>query len=767
MVFKKNNYYVKYIWHILFLNSLFLIYCDIAKAGGANSSNDSAATCLLIDNNNKIVCGGFIVTSATNAHFALVRYLSNGALDPSFNLNGIVDTYINNGSNGQGSLINAIVLDQNNKYVVAGGASYTPPNYTRTALDIQTGLVPENFVIARYNQNGSLDTTFNKSGIVQFNPNIGLSESICNTLAIDANNKIVVGGFSALLGPTTHDPLTIARLNEDGSLDTSFNKFGVRPGILNINLNKYINAPSSVDINQIIIGPNKVGNLTDIIAAGYIETGVGIAWLLVKITEDGILDKTFGPNQDGVVITTIRGYDVARTVQFGEFYDLIVAGNASNGFLVAGDIHKELVAVMAVAKYGYNGILYSSFGNKGITTTDITNSTDRITAIAIDPNYNIIAAGYTSRFLAYETPLLEPSGDNFTILKYNGSTGALDLSFGTNGITAVNIINQYPTENNIFAYTAYPAAPYGIVLDQDKSIVVTGFSSSRIEKDLTTMRFTLNGFLDPTFAQPMGTSGIIQPGVVITFVSIVLGYTSLYNLQGFEISRDYSFLLGSRAPNTLKNLIQTDTIPAPTINAAFNGLVTNNSNPFVSGTAMPDSKINIYINGVPIAQTTAAHDGNWSIILPHLIDGTYTIYADSINPIHGLSKPSQTLKFTVKTKNNKKKNNKSKKKAANPVNQTKSVKNSKQITIQPTKQQPPKQKIIPVPTKTTKINSNKKITVLINNVKHKNRLIKGNNSRLLNIKVPAGYLKNTGKPNQVSIATGKTIQKLHINKPIK
>ena len=136
-----------------------------------------------------LIAGNFTSFNGTN-RFRIARLNYDGSLDTSFNP-GL-------GANG---LIWSIALTGNDQVVIGGQFS----SYNGTNIN----------EVARLNQNGSLDTTFN--------PGTG-PDGVVNSLALDASGRVVIGGaFSTVNGFTSGG---VARLNVDGSVDTTFN-----PGI--------------------------------------------------------------------------------------------------------------------------------------------------------------------------------------------------------------------------------------------------------------------------------------------------------------------------------------------------------------------------------------------------------------------------------------------------------------------------------------------------------------------------------------------------------
>ncbi len=156
---------------------------------------------MTIDSNGKILVAG-VASNGSNYDFALARYNPNGSLDTSFDTDGKVTTGILS-SHDYG---NAMTIDSSGKILVAGYAS----NGSN-----------DDFALARYNPNGSLDTSFDTDGKVT--TDILSSDDYGNAMTIDSNGKILVAGET--YNGSNFD-FALARYNPNGSLDTSFDTDG-------------------------------------------------------------------------------------------------------------------------------------------------------------------------------------------------------------------------------------------------------------------------------------------------------------------------------------------------------------------------------------------------------------------------------------------------------------------------------------------------------------------------------------------------------------
>lgn len=167
------------------------------------TSHPQFGRAVALQSDGKIVAGGQGFASGT-IDFVVVRCNTNGSLDTSFGTGGIVFTDINS----QRDVVQDLVIQPDGKIVVAG-----------TTNNSDFNIVP---AIARYNTNGSLDTSFDSDGIVTRTITETDSESL-NGVALQTDGKIVVAGN---IDPGTGSALEVKRYNTDGSPDASFGTGG-------------------------------------------------------------------------------------------------------------------------------------------------------------------------------------------------------------------------------------------------------------------------------------------------------------------------------------------------------------------------------------------------------------------------------------------------------------------------------------------------------------------------------------------------------------
>jgi uncharacterized delta-60 repeat protein len=165
---------------------------------------------------------------SVTSRLGVVRYNPDGSLDTTFDGDGKVTTPIGPGRD----LPRAMTL-QGAKIVVAG--------FCDVSGDSSVG---EDFAVARYNANGSLDTTFDGDGRVTTpvgEPDTG--EQVEAVLA-QPDGKIVVGGEAEATG--FDRGFALVRYNTNGSLDTTFSGYGVQT----------TDFGSSDRANAVVVGPD-------------------------------------------------------------------------------------------------------------------------------------------------------------------------------------------------------------------------------------------------------------------------------------------------------------------------------------------------------------------------------------------------------------------------------------------------------------------------------------------------------------------------------
>jgi uncharacterized delta-60 repeat protein len=221
--------------------------------------------------------GGFVVVGRTdgpgvfNRNVGVVRYKDDGGLDTGFGGDGIVTTDFA----GEGDEANAVAVQPDGKIVVAG-------------LSTTGGLVnPDaDFALARYNTDGSLDASFGGDGKVT--TDLGAETDVGRAVVIQ-NGKIVVAG-------TSDSDVALARYTQDGELDTSFGRSGSGITITDFGSDNFATGVALTAAGQILVAGHTLGGAlnTDFALARY-DAGGGLD---TSFGSGGIVKTDLGPGDD-------------------------------------------------------------------------------------------------------------------------------------------------------------------------------------------------------------------------------------------------------------------------------------------------------------------------------------------------------------------------------------------------------------------------------------------------------------------------------------
>jgi len=270
-----------------------------------------------------VAAGGteLIENSQWEYRFALACYRSTGELDATFGAGGVVTTSFEGGAGAH-----AVTLHQD-KILAVGTGHYD-------------GNGNHDFVLARYNLDGSLDTTFGQDldadGVRDGKviTDFGWDDDAV-AVAIDADESIVVLGNTA----TNLCKFGLARYLPDGTLDTNFGTDGLARyhfGIPGDGPVPYALAIEPGTRNIIAVG---VASISDI----------GGTSVVARFKPNGSLDSTFG--SQGLVITPVLKYSTGKSI----------ALQSDGKIVVSGDAYADVANDVFVARYNSDGSLDENF----------------------------------------------------------------------------------------------------------------------------------------------------------------------------------------------------------------------------------------------------------------------------------------------------------------------------------------------------------------------------------------------------------------------
>lgn len=342
-----------------------------------------------------------------------------------------------------------VLTDFASDYDVAYALAILPDGKILVAGEVYTGAPCCDFGVARYNADGTLDTSFGTDGKVI--TAMG-GEAHARAIAAQADGKIVVAGYAT---NGTNMDFALVRYNADGSLDTSFDTDGI--------VKTQIGGGNDV-INAIAIQADG-----KIVVAGQVINGTNYDFALARYTTDGALDTSF--DVDGRVITPVGTSNSAEA--------RAIAIQSDGKIVVAGAAYVTSSLDFALARYNTDGSLDTTFDVDGMVTTPIGGNTDYATAVAIQSDGKIVAAGYSAN----------GTDNDFSLARYY-SDGSLDTTFDVDGKVITSITGGYD----------YAQA---VALQTDGKIVVAGYYESGAVTEAALARYTAGGGLDTSF----GTDG--------------------------------------------------------------------------------------------------------------------------------------------------------------------------------------------------------------------------------------------------------------------
>lgn len=309
---------------------------------------------------------------------------------------------------------------------------------------------------------GGLDQSFGVAG-TEVVPAAGTTAQ-AYAVGLQPDGKIVAAGFDQIV---SKDDFALMRLNPSGSVDTTFGT----GGRVTTSIGPSLDAATALALQS----DGKI------VAGGFSSNGTNLDFALARYKGNGSLDTGFGTS--GKVRTDILGSDdAANALALQPDGKIVAAGYASNG---SNDD-------FALVRYTTNGSLDTSFGAGGGAITPIGSGDDVATALALQPDGKIVAAGYS----------FNGGNENFAVVRYNAA-GSPDATFGTNGKVTTDISGDDRA-------TAVAVQP-------DGKIVVAGGTSS----DFAVVRYNPNGSLDPSFGAggkttiSFGSGGDLATGIAL------------------------------------------------------------------------------------------------------------------------------------------------------------------------------------------------------------------------------------------------------------
>lgn len=321
---------------------------------GTNFQDQKNSVILL--NNGKILVSSGNGNAFTGYDFAIVRYNADGTLDSSFGTNGIILTDVNLYRN----LPVSIQLLEDNKFIIGGFIN-----------NLGTGNL-SNFLIVKYNENGTLDTTFGSNGVVNYNfgtieNNLIITVDDLSVLKIQADGKIIVSGSIAQSDYSQYD-FGLMRLNVDGSIDADFGQNGFV--LTDFGSDELVESMHILDNDKIIV-----------CGTYYLNSFSNQKIAIAQYNSDGSLDSDYGDG--GKTLSDLNEN------QYGFVYSSEIQ---LDGKLLVTGLQNNNNADFFVSRFNTNGTLDTSFGVNGVQVIDSGVNEGAFTSIT-QPDGKIIIGG--------------------------------------------------------------------------------------------------------------------------------------------------------------------------------------------------------------------------------------------------------------------------------------------------------------------------------------------------------------------------------------
>jgi len=358
---------------------------------GIVTTANTGANAAALQSDSKIVVAGSIPASQNFQQPGLLRYNTNGTLDPNFGAGGEVMIAGNNAGPAF-----AVAVQTDGKILAAA-----PANFRLTVF--------------RFNTNGSPDSTFGNNGAVAIEA-AGLFFSASGGIALQPDAKILVvsGRFAARLLPNGQldstfgsngaaatvggdsvallpngeiligDGSVMSLYKTNGSLDTKFGVHGQSAGV------------AFNGAGGFVISTDTITNVTKVITAGGLITSPSLTFaqsisgfLLVRYSSDGTVDNSFGSR--GGVATPFPGniFSQAFSVALQTNGQIVVAGQTALTDVSAVPGPSDF----GLARYNANGRIDATFGNGGFVSTPFGSSEAFANTVLIQTDGKIVAVG--------------------------------------------------------------------------------------------------------------------------------------------------------------------------------------------------------------------------------------------------------------------------------------------------------------------------------------------------------------------------------------
>jgi uncharacterized delta-60 repeat protein len=498
---------------------------------------------------------------------------TGGALDPTFGSGGQVISSFSN----YYDYVNAVTTQSDGKIVVAGD-SRTSGSTTGSA-----------FLVARYNVDGSVDTSFGTGGYTATDFSKG--NDVANAVALQPQasgpSKILAAGGAGVGG------FSVARYNANGTLDTTFGS-------------KHDNGKVTAGVGG-TLQSMVVDGAGRILVAGTDAGGIALA----RFTANGSLDTTFGTG--GTLVINIKENGGGASVALQADGKIVVATTTT--------VFATAAAEFVVTRINPNGTADPTFGSGGSVVTHLGNY-DHFGGLAIQGDGKIIVTG------------TDGQGSSEYLLRYTPS-GALDAGFGTGGV--VHLVNP----DGLFGPTTF-----GVAVQADGQIVAGG----NFENGAGTLFYFIAVRVSSAGVQDAGFGGTGWATVQVTGAAQVNAFTLQPDgrvlLAGWARPNSTTYPTDVALVRFLASAPQIGSFTAsmnPVPSGSTTTLTVSNITDANPNATVAQVAFYIMIDGSQqlLGYGTPQSDGSWAYVFDTTgyASGTYTLYAQATDNYGALGNP--------------------------------------------------------------------------------------------------------------------------------
>jgi uncharacterized delta-60 repeat protein len=439
------------------------------------TSGQDIAHGVAIQPDGKILVAGQSTSNITGKDFVVVRYNEDGSLDNTFGNNGVATTDLQLGSD---DVAYSLALQADGKIVLAG--------YSDNGSNKDAALV-------RYNADGSLDSDFGTNGITITNFENTQQDEIREVKIHPLTGNIVVGGSTAISSSLAKP--VVARYTSNGTLDSSFNGTGIRLlWITNLD-SQYV-----FSVEDLAVQPN--GKIT---AVGWRDFP-GLSWdsdyWACRINSDGTMDTGFSTDGVNTYNGSFNGHDRAYAMLLKPDNSILMAGG---GYVSTLEYDFTVIELNANGTTG----TWSALADWGTLLKDIAYG------IAEDNNGDIVLAGSSGN----------ASSKSFALARMNAGA-SLDNTFGTNGKVTTTFGNNALNEC------------FDLAIQVDNKIVAVGYTGND---------FAIARYLGEETAD-LNSFSLLSPANLATnqnYASLAFQWSDAFGAASYEIDIDVSAAFAS------------------------------------------------------------------------------------------------------------------------------------------------------------------------------------------------------------------------------